>query len=131
MAACTEFGNKIKIIEIPNIMDVFYGRGVGYNIEQLELSKELQDVSATKIRAGIIGQDGKLTGKEDLINYEKIQYYFLQNIDGTLFEYRKFESYTTSECVLLPGVKQKFDEWKASGHMIILTAARPEYKEHY
>ncbi len=63
MAACTEFGNKIKIIEIPNIMDVFYGRGVGYNIEQLELSKELQDVSATKIRAGIMGQDGKLTGK--------------------------------------------------------------------
>ena len=27
-AACVEFGNKIKIIEIPNITDVFYGRGV-------------------------------------------------------------------------------------------------------
>ena len=62
-AACVEFGNKIKVIEIPNIMDVFYGRGVGYNIEQLELSKELQDVSATKIRAGEIGQDGKPLGK--------------------------------------------------------------------
>ena len=44
-------------------MDVFYGRGVGYNIEQLELSKELQEVSATKIRKGEIGQDGKPTGK--------------------------------------------------------------------
>lgn len=62
-AACVEFGNKIKIIEIPNITDVFYGRGVGYNIEQLELSKELQSISATKIRAGEIGQDGKPTGK--------------------------------------------------------------------
>lgn len=62
-AACVEFGDKIKVIELPNIMDVFYGRGVGYNIEQLELSKELQEVSATKIRAGIIGQDGKPTGK--------------------------------------------------------------------
>jgi adenylylsulfate kinase len=61
--ACTEFGNKIKIIELPNIMDIFYGRGVGYNIEQLELSKELQAVSATKIRAGEIGQDGKPLGK--------------------------------------------------------------------
>jgi len=61
--ACVEFGNKIKIIELPNITDIFYGRGVGYNIEQLELSKELQSVSATKIRAGIIGQDGKPTGK--------------------------------------------------------------------
>jgi len=62
-SACAEFGNKIKVIELPNITDIFYGRGVGYNIEQLELSKELQDVSATKIRDGQIGQDGKPLGK--------------------------------------------------------------------
>ena len=62
-AVCSEFGNKIKVVELPNITDVFYGRGVGYNIEQLELSKELQEVSATKIRAGEIGQDGKVLGK--------------------------------------------------------------------
>lgn len=58
-AACAEFGNKIKVVELPNITDVFYGRGVGYNIEQLELSKELQKVSATKIRKGEIDQQGK------------------------------------------------------------------------
>ena len=51
------------MVELPNITDVFYGRGVGYNIEQLELSKELQEVSATKIRKGEIGQDGKPLGK--------------------------------------------------------------------
>lgn len=62
-AACVEFGNKIKVIEIPNIMDVFYGRGVGYNIEMLELDKEIQKISATKIRAGEIGPDGKPLGK--------------------------------------------------------------------
>ena len=62
-AACPEFGNKIKIVELPNIMDIFYGRGVGYNIEEIELSKEMQDISATKIRAGEIGQDGKVLGK--------------------------------------------------------------------
>jgi hypothetical protein len=56
--ACAEFGNKIKVVELPNISDVFYGRGVGYNIEQLELSKELQEVSATKIRKGEINKDG-------------------------------------------------------------------------
>ena len=61
--ACVEFGDKVRVVELPNITDVFYGRGVGYNIEQLELSKEMQDVSATKIRAGQIGQDGKPTGK--------------------------------------------------------------------
>ena len=63
LPACGEFGNKIKIIELPNIMDIFYGRGVGYNIEMIELSQELQQVSATKIRAGEIGQDGKTLGK--------------------------------------------------------------------
>ena len=57
-AACSEFGNKIKVIELPNITDVFYGRGVGYNIEQLELSKDIQEVSATKIRKGEIDQKG-------------------------------------------------------------------------
>lgn len=62
-AACVEFGNKVKVIEIPNIMDVFYGRGVGYNIEMLELDKEIQKISATKIRAGEIGPDGKPLGK--------------------------------------------------------------------
>ena len=63
MSACIEFGDKIKVVELPNITDVFYGRGVGYNIEQLELSKEMQAISATRIRAGEIGQDGKPTGK--------------------------------------------------------------------
>ena len=53
------------------------------------------------------------------------------DIDGTLFEYRKFETYMTSEPTLLHGVKEKMDEWKSTGHMIILTTARPEYlREH-
>tara|TARA_R110001592_G_scaffold321636_1_gene600221 strand:+ start:5516 stop:6316 length:801 start_codon:yes stop_codon:yes gene_type:complete len=62
-SSCREFENKIKIIEIPNIMDIFYGRGVGYNIEEIELNKEIQEISATKIRAGEIGKDGKPLGK--------------------------------------------------------------------
>lgn len=56
--SCIEFGNKLKIIEIPNITDIFYGRGVGYNIEQINLSDELQDISATKIREGLIDKKG-------------------------------------------------------------------------
>ena len=57
-AACIEFGNKLNVIEIPNIMDVFYGRGVGYNIEMIELSDELKSISATKIRKGEIDDHG-------------------------------------------------------------------------
>ena len=58
-----EFAGKFRVYSVPNIMNITYGRGVGYNIEQLELSKELQEVSATKIRDGQIGQDGKPLGK--------------------------------------------------------------------
>tara|TARA_Y100000592_G_C5396594_1_gene280948 strand:+ start:261 stop:635 length:375 start_codon:yes stop_codon:yes gene_type:complete len=49
------------------------------------------------------------------------------DIDGTIFGYRKFETYTTSEAEVLPEVRKKLKEWKKQGHMIILTTARPEY----
>ena len=43
---------KFRILQVPNITTVYYGRDVGYTIEQLNLSPELQAISATKIRAG-------------------------------------------------------------------------------
>ena len=49
------------------------------------------------------------------------------DVDGSLFKYRKFETYKTSKPEILPGVLEKFQEWKQEGHMIILTTARPEY----
>lgn len=53
------------------------------------------------------------------------------DIDGTLFEYRKFETYMTSEPKVLEGVVDKMKYWKQQGHMLILTTARPEYlREH-
>ena len=53
------------------------------------------------------------------------------DIDGTLFKYRKFETYETSDPEVLDGVKDKLEQWKDEGHMIILTTARPEYlREH-
>jgi hypothetical protein len=53
------------------------------------------------------------------------------DIDGTLFKYRKFESYKTSEVEVLGGSVEKIKEWKSQGHMIILTTARPqEMKDH-
>lgn len=35
----------------PNITGVYYGRDVGYKVEQIHLSSELEEISATKIRA--------------------------------------------------------------------------------
>lgn len=53
------------------------------------------------------------------------------DIDGTLFKYRKFETYKTSDPVLLPKVDKKLKQWFMEGHMIILTTARPEnLREH-
>ena len=48
------------------------------------------------------------------------------DIDGTIFKYRKFETYTTSEAEVLPEVVNKLDQWKKEGHKIILTTARPK-----
>ena len=54
-----EFEGRFKIILVPNITNICYGRGVGYKIEEIELSKEIQEISATKIRAKM-REEGKL-----------------------------------------------------------------------
>ena len=55
---------------------------------------------------------------------EKKETYFV-DVDGTIFKYRKFETYETSEPEVLPQVKEKIKEWKEEGHMVVLTTARP------
>ena len=45
-----EYKGKFEIIKVPNITNICYGRDVGYKIEQIKLSKEIEDISATKIR---------------------------------------------------------------------------------
>ena len=54
-----EFEGQFKVIMVPNITNICYGRGVGYKIEEIELSKEIQEISATKIRAKM-REEGKL-----------------------------------------------------------------------
>jgi phosphopantetheine adenylyltransferase len=45
-----KFEGKYKIILVPNITNICYGRGVGYKIEEIVLDEETQKISATKIR---------------------------------------------------------------------------------
>ena len=49
-----EFEGRFKIMMVPNITNICYGRGVGYKIEEIVLSEEIQKISATKIRAKFI-----------------------------------------------------------------------------
>ena len=46
-----KYKNRYKIILVPNITNICYGRGVGYNIEEIVLPEAIQKISATKIRA--------------------------------------------------------------------------------
>ena len=39
------------IMEVPNIVDISYGRGVGYTFTEHDLGKDIHNISATKIRA--------------------------------------------------------------------------------
>ena len=44
-------GMEYVIMQVPNIVDISYGRSVGYTFTQHDLGKEVHDISATKIRA--------------------------------------------------------------------------------
>ncbi len=47
------------IMHVPNIVDVAYGRGVGYTFTEHDLGATIHDISATKIRAEMRA-DGRL-----------------------------------------------------------------------
>jgi phosphopantetheine adenylyltransferase len=51
--ALIEYKDKYEIIVVPNITNICYGRGVGYKIEEIVLPKEIQEISATKIRKSL------------------------------------------------------------------------------
>ena len=57
--ALAEFAGKFRVYSVPNIMNITYGRGVGYKIEEEVLDEETQKISATKIREQM-RKDGEL-----------------------------------------------------------------------
>lgn len=45
-----DYMDKITILSMPNITNIFYGRDVGYAVERINLPEALQVISATKVR---------------------------------------------------------------------------------
>jgi nicotinamide mononucleotide adenylyltransferase len=45
-----DYIDKFEILQVANITNICYGRDVGYKIEEIVLPKEIQEISATKIR---------------------------------------------------------------------------------
>lgn len=52
-------GEEYIVMKVPNIVDISYGRGVGYTFTEHDLGKEVHQISATKIRARM-REEGKL-----------------------------------------------------------------------
>lgn len=44
------FGDQVDFIVIPDIAEVCYGRNVGYLVRELHMSKDIEEISGTKIR---------------------------------------------------------------------------------
>ena len=57
--ALAKYAGQIKISIVPNIMNITYGRGVGYKIEQEVFDDETHAISATAIRSEM-RKEGKL-----------------------------------------------------------------------
>lgn len=53
------YGEEYIILAVPNIVDISYGRGVGYTFTCHDLGEEMHSISATKIREKM-RKDGKL-----------------------------------------------------------------------
>ena len=51
--ALEEYHGRYQIMLLPNITNVVYGRDVGYKIEQVSFSPEIENISATTIRANM------------------------------------------------------------------------------
>ena len=52
-------GHQYLILEVPNIVDISYGRGVGYTFTEHDLGTDVHQISATKIRKQM-RREGKL-----------------------------------------------------------------------
>lgn len=53
------YNHDYIILSVPNIVDISYGRGVGYTFTQHDLGEEIHAISATQIRAQLRAE-GKL-----------------------------------------------------------------------
>ena len=53
------YSEQYIVMRVPNIVDISYGRGVGYTFTEHDLELELKEISATKIRAEM-RKNGKL-----------------------------------------------------------------------
>lgn len=42
---------RFVVLPMPNVTNIFYGRDVGYDIEQIDMGADVHSISATRVRA--------------------------------------------------------------------------------
>jgi len=53
------YAGKVNLVIVPNVLNITYGRDVGYKIEQESFDKDIENISATKIRQATEAIEGK------------------------------------------------------------------------
>lgn len=53
------------------------------------------------------------------------------DLDGTVYNYRRFEHYQTEPAVVCPAARETLQRWRAEGVVIVITTARPEYLREF
>jgi len=53
------YNDEYIIMQVPNIVDISYGRGVGYTFTEHDLGEDIHSISATQIREQLRAE-GKL-----------------------------------------------------------------------
>lgn len=56
---------QVKVITIPNIEAIVYGRKVGYTIREMHLAPELEAISATQIRHDNLDNGQQRSGQDN------------------------------------------------------------------
>ena len=46
----SDYADRVTVVQLPNIVDVVYGRDVGWTVSKIDLPEEIEAISATKIR---------------------------------------------------------------------------------
>ena len=69
----------VKVIVIPDIASVNYGRGVGYEVNQIEVSEHIANISATEIRNQIRNKNNEWKNFVDSSIWDVLESLLIEN----------------------------------------------------
>ena len=76
--ALTQLGygkDDFEVILVPNIVNISYGRGVGYTFTEHDLGEAIHNISATKIRA-------EMRANDEIPEYRQEKFHYMYDEDS-------------------------------------------------